>query len=74
MKVDITIEFYRKSAIYLSPITKHKTPIDIKQVYVETGFSYPDAYQNHINRMYCKVTIISTKDVVYSLNDLLFAE
>lgn len=31
-KTDITVEFYHKTAIYNSPITGCKTPIDIKKV------------------------------------------
>ena len=60
-KEDITVEFYFKKAIYVSPITGSETFIDIKEV-----------YQMVDGQRTLKTIIVSTNGVEYYKDELQF--
>lgn len=60
-KEDITIEFYFKKAIYVSPITGYETFIDIKEVYRMVD-----------GQRTLKTVIVSTKGIEYYKDELIY--
>ena len=72
MKIDITIEFYHKTATYVSKITGCKTPINIKSVYIDVDRDYAGFVKCAPVKQRCLCLITSDKGNQYELSELEF--